>query len=722
MRWRARVALLLCPLALLAAQPTYGRGVILGHIEFSGNTVFTSEELLPLLQLRAARQGFLYRLLRFYVRALMQNPATPAALLERLQRLESQLESELPLFEPRLLESDLEALRRFYTQHGFHWARVEARLELQPDSSLLLRFLIDEGPAARIDTLLYLGLEEVDTDVRREVEQLRRLRPGMRFWESALLEELEAMRRLLRERGYPHATYERPQIIILSDRNADSILVRFSPGPRLRFGTLHFVETTTNAPPLTDRIRRFCTEFQPGQWFDIRAVERTRLRLLRLGVFETVRIDTLPSDSAGRVDLLATTRYRRFQETLLGAALYRTALESAPNLGIELQLTHVNLFGGAEKGHLLGRIGLRDPLASLERGQLEYELQLSTGLTLPYLLRRVGLSSQFGYSLRALVWPLRLEALTLQLRLPVEFAPWTWMTSTELTLDVRAERPVDYPKAAAAADTVPALAPFLRQYERLYAYTRSGTRLFPPSDITMSLLLGADHRDHPATPSSGHTVLATLDIGGVGAIGLAQYVRLQTLLLGFVPLRTRSVLAGKLRIGTIWWRNRAHSYVPYDRHFFAGGANSIRGWASRSLWDPYSGGIQSGAGSTLASYVGGALLIEGSAELRWRFPRLPLGALSPYGEKLVLVTFLDWGNVYNRLTPVLYGTATLPIILRNLALSAGLGIGYLTDVGPIRIDAALRLHDPLNSAAPWIFQRPAALRQWTLHLGLGYAF
>ncbi|GBD07635.1 Outer membrane protein assembly factor BamA [bacterium HR21] len=720
-RW-ARAGCVLVALALSTAQPLHGQAEVLERIEFVDNTAFSSDELLPLLQLRAAQRGFFHRLVRSYVRALASNPATPATLLGHLQRLENQLESELPSFDPRLLEGDLETLRRFYTQQGFHWAQIQAQLVRQPDRAVVLRFLIEEGPAARIDTLLYLGLEEVPAEIRRELQQLRRLRPGMRFRESALLEELEALRRLLRERGYAHATYERPQIYILSERNADSILVRFSPGPRLRFGALHFVETTTNAPPLTERIRRFCTEFQPGQWYDIRAVERTRLRLLRLGVFEMVRIDTLPSTGTGTLDLLATTRYRRFQETLLGASLYRTALESAPNLGVELQLSNVNLFGGAEKGQLLGRIGLRDPLGSLERGQLEYEFQLSAGLTFPYLLRRVGLSSQLSYGIRALVWPLRLEALAVQLRLPVEFAPWTWMTTTELTVDIRAERPVDYPRAAAAVDTVPALAPFLRQYERLYAYTHRGTRLFPPSDITMSLLLGADHRDHPATPNSGHTVLATLDIGGVGAIGLAQYVRLQTLLLGFLPLRHGSVLAGKLRIGRIWWRNRENSYVPYDRHFFAGGANSVRGWASRSLWDPASGGIQSGIGSALASYIGGALLIEGSGELRWRLPPLRLGPLSPYVEKLVLVTFLDWGNAYDRLTPQLYGTATVGDIFRNLALSAGLGIGYLTDVGPIRVDAALRLHDPLNASAPWIFQRSAALRQWSFHLGLGYAF
>jgi len=631
------------------------------------------------------------------------------------------LEAELPAFDPRTAAADEETIRRFYMQQGFHKAHVKATFLKESDGTRVLRFSITEGPAARIDTVVYAGLQELPRDIQTQLQRYQRLRSGARFREPALIEEAEAIQRFLREHGYPHASYQRPQIFIFPERNTDSIVIYFSPGPRQRFGEVEFRETTTNAPPLTERIRRFCLEFQPGQWYDIRAVERTRLRLLRLGVFEVVRIDATASPNDSTVELLITTRYRRFHDALLSANIYRTPLESAPNIGIEAHVSALNLFGGAEKGSVFGQLSLRDLFGAWERKQLEYEFQVGVGLALPYVHRRLGVQSQLSYGTRFLASPLQLEALSLQVRLPVEFAPWTWMTTSELAISIRAERPLHYRQAAAAADTVPQLASFLRQYERLYTYTANGQRLLPPSDITISLTMGADHRDHPATPTAGHVALWSTELGGLGVIGLAQYLRTQLLLLGFTPLTPRTVLAAKLRTGRIWWRNRAHSYVPYDRHFFAGGANSIRGWASRSLWDPVSGGIGAQP-SPLASYIGAALLVEGSIELRWRFPSLPLGFLSPYINNLVMVTFVDWGNAYNRLTPELYGTATLSDIVRNLALSAGIGWGYLTDVGPIRIDAAFRLHDPMNRTAPWFFQRPASLRRWTLHLGLGYAF
>lgn len=720
-RWVGSWWLALCASTLLSAQQWSPPTEVIDRIVFQGNTAFSAAELQSVLQTRPAQRSFLHRLLHFYTAQLLRHPAHPTGLLHRLRRLLAELEAELPTFDPRTVEADREALQRFYMQHGFHWAQVQAALSLETDGSRVLTFTITEGPAARIDTVVHRGLEELPATLSMQLYRYRRLRTGMRFQEGALMQEAEALQRFLREHGYPSAHYERPQIYILPERNADSIVIDFHLGQRRRFGEARFVETTTAAPPLTERIRRFCVEFQPGQWYDIRALERTRLRLLRLGVFELVRIDTLaPSIRDSTVDILITTRYRRPREALLSMSIYRTPLESAPSIAVEAHLSDVNLFGGAEQGRLFGQLALRDPMGAWERKQLEYEFQLGAGLALPYVLRRLGLQSQLSYGTRFLAPPLRLEALSLRIQLPVEFAPWTWMTTSELGLSIRAERPLNYPQAAAAADTLPELAPFLRQYERLYTYTAQGRRLLPPSDITVSLILGADHRDHPVLPSRGHAVVLNTELGGIGAVGLAQYTRLQLLLLGFADIAPRTVMAAKLHLGSIWWRNRQWSYVPYDRHFFAGGANSIRGWASRSLWDPYSGG--GGGTFALASYIGAALLVEGSAELRWRFPPLRLGPLSPYVENFVVVGFLDWGNAYNRLTPELYGTATLAHIVRNLALSVGIGWGYLTDVGPLRIDAALRVHDPSNRAAPWFLQRPASLRHWIFHLGLGYAF
>ncbi len=716
--WRHCAGALLLP-ALLFGQQWSPPAQVIDRIAFRGNTAFSEAELQALLQTRPAHRGVLHRMVRFYTMQLLRHPATPAGLLRQLQRLLAELEAELPAFDPRTVEADIEALRRFYMQQGFHWVQVQAILSTEPDRSQTLTFILHEGPAARIDTVVYHGLEDLPASLAAQLPRYRRLRAGMLFREAALIEEAEALQRFLRENGYPSATYERPQIYIMPERNADSIVVHFHLGQRQRFGAVQFVETTTASPPLTERIRRFCLEFTPGQWYDIRALERTRLRLLRLGVFELVRLDT-SSARDSTVDILITTRYRRPREALLSTSVYRTLLESAPNIAVEAHLSDVNLFGGAERGSLFGQIALRDPLGAWERKQLEYEFQFGAGLALPYLLHRLGLQSQLTYGTRFLAPPLRLEALSLRVQFPVEFAPWTWMTTSELGLNIRAERPLNYPQAAAAVDSAPELAPFLRQYERLYTYTAQGRRLFPPSDITVSLTLGADHRDHPALPSRGHAAMLNTELGGIGAIGLAQYTRLQLLLLGFASIAPRTTLAGKLRLGSIWWRNRQWSYVPYDRHFFAGGANSIRGWASRSLWDPHSGGGSRPLG--LASYIGAALLVEGSAELRWRFPPLRMGPLSPYVENFVLTAFLDWGNAYNRLTPELYGTATLGDIVRNLALSLGIGWGYVTDVGPLRLEAAFRVHDPSNRAAPWFFQRPAFLRHWILHLGLGYAF
>jgi outer membrane protein assembly factor BamA len=707
--------------APLPAQPLAPGGAApIERIEFIGNRAIADEQLRTLLQLRQAERGIPHQILRYYADQFARNRATPPGLLRQLRRVLERLEAELPVFDARVLEQDVEALRRFYTRQGFHWVQVRANWDPR---ERILRFFIQEGPAARIDTLLYRGLEVLPTPLHTEVERLRRLRSGMRFREAELIAELEQIRRLLQESGYPAATYQTPQVYILPERNADSIVVEFVPGARRRVVAVHFLDSADGGGAhLSERIRQYCTEIPLGQWYNVRALERTRIRFLRLGIFETVRIDTL-ANTDSTVELAIVARYRTPRETQLGVTVYRTLLESAPTVGVEARMSHGNVFGGAEAALLSGQVGVRDPFgALLERRPLEHEFQLALGLSLPYLVRWVGMGGQLSYGVRTLVAPLRLEALRLQVQFPVEFAPWAWLTATQLQVDIRAERPLGY-REAVGTQASPALREFLRQYERLYEYTHQGTRLLPPSDVALGVLLVADHRDHPTVPRSGHAAVFSGELGGLGPIGIAQFLRVQSSVVGFAPIGERAVLAGKLRLGKIWWRNRGESYVPYERHFFAGGGNSVRGWASRALWDPYSGGVgQEGARLGLASYIGGALLVEASLEVRRRLSQVLRGGIGRLLENIVVVGFLDCGNAYDRLVPELYGKATLRHIVQNLALSAGIGLGYLTDVGPVRLDAAVRVHDPLDSAAPWIFRRPAALRRWTLHLGLGYAF
>ncbi|MFN3782138.1 MAG: BamA/TamA family outer membrane protein, partial [Candidatus Kapaibacteriota bacterium] len=194
--------------------------------------------------------------------------------------------------------------------------------------------------------------------------------------------------------------------------------------------------------------------------------------------------------------------------------------------------------------------------------------------------------------------------------------------------------------------------------------------------------------------------------------------------LSFFKISNFSVFAMKYRIGHILWFDKSISFVPYERHFFAGGANSIRGWASRQL-RYYKGERIDTSSSTLVNsflrdFVGNASLIEASLELRFRFGR-PAYIGKTLGDILELFTatiFLDAGNAYQWLIKNEQGDFVTKYNIKDyivgIATSFGFGLGFITPAGPLFLDLGFPIYDPNGEKPP--FKKPV------FHIRLGYSF
>jgi len=125
----------------------------------------------------------------------------------------------------------------------------------------------------------------------------------------------------------------------------------------------------------------------------------------------------------------------------------------------------------------------------------------------------------------------------------------------------------------------------------------------------------------------------------------------------YFPLtRDTLTLGARLTIGSI--SGTSYNSVPADQRFYAGGGQSIRGYAYQSVGP-----------RTDNQPVGGLSLVESSLELRWR-PTTQLG----------FVAFLDGGSAYE---------PEISDFNESYQWGAGLGFRYFTGVGPIRIDVGV---------------------------------
>ena len=203
------------------------------------------------------------------------------------------------------------------------------------------------------------------------------------------------------------------------------------------------------------------------------------------------------------------------------------------------------------------------------------------------------------------------------------------------------------------------------------------------------------------------------DVYHIFGVPYAQYVRTDLSLSRKIVLGKNTALAARLYGGVgVTYGNSKSSLLPFDRLFYAGGSNSMRGWSPRTL-----GPGSTYAGSTVASEdfpnkVGDVKL---EANLEFRFPVWSIinGA-----------TFLDCGNVWYRndkLTADPAGVFHLNSFYKQLGLNTGIGMRIDITFAILRIDWGFQLHNPNRlEGQRWI--RKFNWNDTTLNFGVGYPF
>lgn len=174
-----------------------------------------------------------------------------------------------------------------------------------------------------------------------------------------------------------------------------------------------------------------------------------------------------------------------------------------------------------------------------------------------------------------------------------------------------------------------------------------------------------------------------------------------------------------------WWHSFAvkfdigagHAYgnsvsLPYEKTFFCGGANSLRGWTARSV----------GPGTApLDTYwkipnQTGDFKLEASWEYRFRIFWRIYGAV-----------FMDAGNVWMLGTPPSQEMASRYLSAANfgesIAADWGGGIRFDASYLLFRVDFGVRMHDPGRGENKWV--NPFLKGQkdvFAFHFGVGYPF
>ncbi|MBD5307403.1 MAG: BamA/TamA family outer membrane protein [Bacteroides sp.] len=466
-----------------------------------------------------------------------------------------------------------------------------------------------------------------------------------------------------------------------------------------------------------------CITFRKGRIFSVRQMNSTQTRLARLGIFQGIQIQPIPVDTSAEhptMNVLITCKF----DTPMEASVELNASSKSNSYigpGMAFNLTHNNLFGGAEKLNFK-LYGSYEWQTGRDRSSVfnSYEVGLQASLAFPRLLAPKFVRR----SNRDINWT------RLTLGGSVLNRPHYFMLA-EYDMGISYEW-------RGTRNTVHQLTPFKLSYNKLIRTTHEfdsimgqnpavaqsfESRFIPQLSYTYTLDKFLERER-----INGITFTATLTEAGNIFWGLYEAcgVKGQKRLFGipfsqFVKGQAQLVYNRRLvRNSDQWLVSRIligaeHAYgnssqVPYAEQFYIGGANSIRAFTVRSI----------GPGSYRAprEQVNGYFDQTGTFKLElnteYRFPIISI---------LHGAVFLDAGNIWllknDPYRPG--GLLQAKTFLKDIAL--GTGVGLRVDIGMmvIRGDLGYGLHAPYNNYKPSYFNVPFR-DAFAFHLAIGYPF
>lgn len=194
-------------------------------------------------------------------------------------------------------------------------------------------------------------------------------------------------------------------------------------------------------------------------------------------------------------------------------------------------------------------------------------------------------------------------------------------------------------------------------------------------------------------------------------VPFSQYARLDFDYARSITINERNSIAFRTAFGiAIPYGNS--QIVPYERRYYTGGANSVRGWSVRGL----------GPGS----YVG----TDGRTDFVMQTGNLKLDLSAEYRTalfwKISGAAFVDAGNVWTtrNYADQPGGQFRLSAFYREIAVAYGLGVRLNFDYFVLRFDGGMKAVNPAVASGPLHYPivHPDFRRDFTLHFAVGLPF
>jgi len=629
--------------------------------------------------------------------------------------------SEGSPFDRALIDRAEQEIKRQYLSRSLYGAEVVTTITPIERNRVNVTFTMSEGDAARIKEVRIVGAKAFTEDRLKSVMELSTgtwltwYTKADRYSRSKLNADLEALRSFYANRGYLEFAVESTQVTMSPDKQDIGIaitiqegqpyvvtsvrlegqylgkddefrrLIRVIPGEAYKaddveatvkgfndlfatFGyafarvevrpdldrktgqvVLNFaaepqrrvyvrrIEVAGNARTRDEVVRREMRQFEAA-WYDGAKIKLSRDRIERLGYFKDVQIETREvAGSSDQVDLVVMVEERPTGSLTVGAGY-----SSAEKMTLALGFKQDNIFG---TGNYLG--------VDVNTSKIFRTLSIST--VDPYFTAD-GVSRNVDIYYRTT-------------------RPFNSVTSEFLVANPGAS--IRFGVPFSDSDTVYLGVGYDRTDVRLssllpatyLAYRNE----YGPSSFGIPLTVGwqRDDRDSVLAPTNGRYLRGNFEWSAAGDL---RYTKTNVQAQQYLPVSSKYTLGLNAELG--WGSAQGGHSFPVFKNFFGGGLGTVRGFEQGSL------GLKDATGA----YMGGPKRLNANAEFYAPLPG------SGKDKTLRVYAFTDLGNVW---------AASQTPSLSTLRMSGGVGLSWVSPVGPLRLSYGV----PLKSEAADKIQR-----------------
>ncbi len=545
------------------------------------------------------------------------------------------------------LSGDLERLRSFYLDRGYvNFDITSTQVSISPDKSeIFITVNVDEGSQFKFGDVQFAGDLKISESEARELMQVEK---GAIFSRSDVTASTEALRSRLGAEGFAFARVEGVPMPRADGATVD-LVINVEPGNRAYVRRIDFIGNTTTEDEV---LRREMIQME-GAPASTESISQSRQRLERLGFFRQVEVETQPvPGEPDKLDVAYTV-----EEQPSGSISASVGFSQSAGVIYGVGLAQNNFLGtgnrvniGAQRSDIFTSVnfGFTDPYWTLDGISRGYNLfyretdykdsDISTYSTDAY-----GAGINFGYpisELSRLNFGASLEDLTVK----------TYRdTASEIVRYVDDQ-----------GDSAQSL-----------KLTASWTR----NNLNRGIM-----------PTSGNYQRLSLETAAPGSD--ADYFKLRARAQQLFPLNEEETWSLKFG-GTLGYADSiGNDPYPFYENFYSGGLGSVRGFTSNTLGQRTTPPREGGRDRTL----GGNVLVEGSAELLFPVPFVE------DQRSLQAGFFLDAGNTFlTDCYPVVDddgpSRCSSGVDLGDLRYSIGVGLSWLTPVGPLTFSIAEPLND-----------------------------